>query len=159
MYSLTDSVATASGPLLVEVAKTPGASLGVALTTSVCCNKQVIVIDKIKSASIADRWVPQQVSAGQHTCHAHSYNMHTYILLHTERKKNPLANFYKFHIRKKLSVVSLKIITPWSATSLQNVTSCRLPMCSLSIGKKQTNKQNTFIYCAPQKISSGFDTK
>jgi hypothetical protein len=53
--SLTDSVATASGPLLVEVAKTPGASLGVALTTSMCCNKQVIVIDKIKSASIADR--------------------------------------------------------------------------------------------------------
>ncbi|PNI28434.1 GRIP1 isoform 15, partial [Pan troglodytes] len=48
------SVATASGPLLVEVAKTPGASLGVALTTSMCCNKQVIVIDKIKSASIAD---------------------------------------------------------------------------------------------------------
>uniref|UniRef100_A0A4X1W2M8 PDZ domain-containing protein n=1 Tax=Sus scrofa TaxID=9823 RepID=A0A4X1W2M8_PIG len=43
------------GPLLVEVAKTPGASLGVALTTSMCCNKQVIVIDKIKSASIADR--------------------------------------------------------------------------------------------------------
>ncbi|PKU48547.1 hypothetical protein llap_1175 [Limosa lapponica baueri] len=50
-----DSVATASGPLLVEVAKTPGAALGVALTTSMCCNKQVIVIDKIKSASIADR--------------------------------------------------------------------------------------------------------
>lgn len=53
--SSIDSVATASGPLLVEVAKTPGASLGVALTTSMCCNKQVIVIDKIKSASIADR--------------------------------------------------------------------------------------------------------
>lgn len=57
MCSSVDSVATASGPLLVEVAKTPGASLGVALTTSMCCNKQVIVIDKIKSASIADRWV------------------------------------------------------------------------------------------------------
>ncbi|XP_075408902.1 glutamate receptor-interacting protein 1 isoform X1 [Tenrec ecaudatus] len=53
--SVMDSVATASGPLLVEVAKTPGASLGVALNTSMCCNKQVIVIDKIKSASIADR--------------------------------------------------------------------------------------------------------
>ncbi|XP_059672058.1 glutamate receptor-interacting protein 1 isoform X1 [Gavia stellata] len=53
--SVMDSVATASGPLLVEVAKTPGAALGVALTTSMCCNKQVIVIDKIKSASIADR--------------------------------------------------------------------------------------------------------
>ncbi|XP_032855838.2 glutamate receptor-interacting protein 1 isoform X6 [Tyto alba] len=53
--SVMDSVATASGPLLVEVAKTPGAALGLALTTSMCCNKQVIVIDKIKSASIADR--------------------------------------------------------------------------------------------------------
>ncbi|XP_039770065.1 glutamate receptor-interacting protein 1 isoform X8 [Ornithorhynchus anatinus] len=53
--SVMDSVATASGPLLVEVAKTPGASLGVALTTSMCSNKQVIVIDKIKPASIADR--------------------------------------------------------------------------------------------------------
>ncbi|KAM5288381.1 glutamate receptor-interacting protein 1 isoform 10-T10 [Ctenodactylus gundi] len=53
--SVMDSVATASGPLLVEVAKTPGASLGVVLSTSMCCNKQVIVIDKIKSASIADR--------------------------------------------------------------------------------------------------------
>ncbi|XP_015138269.1 glutamate receptor-interacting protein 1 isoform X4 [Gallus gallus] len=53
--SVMDSVSTASGPLLVEVAKTPGAALGVALSTSMCCNKQVIVIDKIKSASIADR--------------------------------------------------------------------------------------------------------
>ncbi|XP_044535139.1 glutamate receptor-interacting protein 1 [Gracilinanus agilis] len=54
-FVIRDSVATASGPLLVEVAKTPGSSLGVALSTSMCCNKQVIIIDKIKSASIADR--------------------------------------------------------------------------------------------------------
>ncbi|XP_066447694.1 glutamate receptor-interacting protein 1 isoform X9 [Eleutherodactylus coqui] len=53
--SVMDSVSTASGPLLVEVAKTPGSNLGVALTTSMYCSKQVIVIDKIKSASIADR--------------------------------------------------------------------------------------------------------
>ncbi|XP_066580709.1 glutamate receptor-interacting protein 1 isoform X4 [Amia ocellicauda] len=53
--SIMDSIATASGPLLVEVAKSPGSSLGVALTTSMYCNKQVIVIDKIKPASIADR--------------------------------------------------------------------------------------------------------
>ncbi|XP_015265988.1 PREDICTED: glutamate receptor-interacting protein 1 [Gekko japonicus] len=53
--SIMDSVATASGPLLVEVAKTAGSALGVALSTSMCCSKQVIVIDKIKSASIADR--------------------------------------------------------------------------------------------------------
>lgn len=64
---LTDSVATASGPLLVEVAKTPGAALGVALSTSMCCNKQVIVIDKIKPASIADRWVwPRAGTAGSY---------------------------------------------------------------------------------------------
>ncbi|XP_058045627.1 glutamate receptor-interacting protein 1 [Ahaetulla prasina] len=53
--SVMDSVTTASGPLLVEVAKTAGSALGVALSTSLCCSKQVIVIDKIKSASIADR--------------------------------------------------------------------------------------------------------
>ncbi|XP_055368078.1 glutamate receptor-interacting protein 1 isoform X14 [Betta splendens] len=53
--SVMDSVATASGPLLVEVAKASGSSLGVALSTSMFCNKQVIVIDKVKPASIADR--------------------------------------------------------------------------------------------------------
>ncbi|XP_069485836.1 glutamate receptor-interacting protein 1 isoform X4 [Ambystoma mexicanum] len=53
--SVMDSVSTASGPLIVEVAKTVGSCLGVALSTSMYCNKQVIIIDKIKSASIADR--------------------------------------------------------------------------------------------------------
>ncbi|XP_078532545.1 glutamate receptor-interacting protein 1 isoform X7 [Lissotriton helveticus] len=53
--SVMDSVSTASGPLHVEVAKTTGSCLGVALSTSMYCNKQVIIIDKIKSASIADR--------------------------------------------------------------------------------------------------------
>lgn len=53
--SIMDSVATASGPLLVEVAKATGSSLGVALSTSMFCSKQVIVIDKVKPASIADR--------------------------------------------------------------------------------------------------------
>ncbi|XP_056604015.1 glutamate receptor-interacting protein 1 isoform X10 [Triplophysa dalaica] len=52
---IKDSVATASGPLLVEVAKTMGSSLGLALSTSMYCNKQVIIIDKVKPASIADR--------------------------------------------------------------------------------------------------------
>lgn len=53
---LSDSIATASGPLLVEVAKATGSSLGVALSTSMFCNKQVIIIDKVKPASIADRY-------------------------------------------------------------------------------------------------------
>ncbi|XP_051911686.1 glutamate receptor-interacting protein 1 isoform X3 [Hippocampus zosterae] len=53
--SVMDSVSSASGPLLVEVAKATGSSLGVALSSSTFCNKQVIVIDKVKPASIADR--------------------------------------------------------------------------------------------------------
>lgn len=50
-----DSIATASGPLLVEVVKSMGSSLGLALSTSVYCNKQVVIIEKVKPASIADR--------------------------------------------------------------------------------------------------------
>lgn len=56
VLALLDSVATASGPLLVEVAKAAGSSLGVALSTSMFCSKQVIIIDKVKPASIADRY-------------------------------------------------------------------------------------------------------
>ncbi|XP_064198418.1 glutamate receptor-interacting protein 1-like isoform X2 [Anguilla rostrata] len=53
--SVMDSIATASGPLLVEVVKSMGSSLGLALSTSVYCNKQVVIIEKVKPASIADR--------------------------------------------------------------------------------------------------------
>ncbi|XP_057710553.1 glutamate receptor-interacting protein 1 isoform X2 [Corythoichthys intestinalis] len=53
--SVMESVSSASGPLLVEVAKATGSSLGVALSSSMFCSKQVIVIDKVKPASIADR--------------------------------------------------------------------------------------------------------
>lgn len=51
----TDTVTNASGPLLVEIAKSPGASLGITLTTATYRSKQVIVIDKIKPASVVDR--------------------------------------------------------------------------------------------------------
>ncbi|XP_030633046.1 glutamate receptor-interacting protein 2 [Chanos chanos] len=53
--SIMDSVTNASGPLLVEIAKSPGAALGITLTTATHRNKQVIVIDKIKAASVVDR--------------------------------------------------------------------------------------------------------
>ncbi|XP_061107680.1 glutamate receptor-interacting protein 1-like isoform X2 [Conger conger] len=53
--SVMDSIATASGPLLVDVVKSMGSSLGLALSTSVYCNKQVVIIEKVKPASIADR--------------------------------------------------------------------------------------------------------
>ncbi|XP_061474423.1 glutamate receptor-interacting protein 2 isoform X6 [Rhineura floridana] len=53
--SIMDTVANASGPLLVEIAKTPGSALGITLATNTHRNKQVIVIDKIKPASVVDR--------------------------------------------------------------------------------------------------------
>lgn len=55
-----DTVANASGPLLVEIAKTPGSTLGITLTTTTHRNKQVIVIDKIKPASVVDRYRSEQ---------------------------------------------------------------------------------------------------
>lgn len=53
--SLSDTVANASGPLLVEIAKSPGATLGITLTSANHRNKQVIVIDRVKPGSVVDR--------------------------------------------------------------------------------------------------------
>ncbi|OXB54244.1 hypothetical protein ASZ78_009839 [Callipepla squamata] len=53
--TIMDTVTNASGPLLVEIAKTPGSTLGITLTTTTHRNKQVVVIDKIKPASVVDR--------------------------------------------------------------------------------------------------------
>uniref|UniRef100_A0A3Q2Z833 Glutamate receptor interacting protein 2a n=1 Tax=Hippocampus comes TaxID=109280 RepID=A0A3Q2Z833_HIPCM len=49
------AVQRASGPLLVEIAKGTSSGLGLSLTTSIFRNKQVIIIDKIKPASVAER--------------------------------------------------------------------------------------------------------
>lgn len=68
VFHFSDSVATASGPLLVEVAKATGSSLGVALSTSMFCNKQVIIIDKVKPASIADRYLTSDPYMCQCVC-------------------------------------------------------------------------------------------
>lgn len=59
LFCVLDTVANASGPLLVEIAKTPGSALGITLATSTHRNKQVIVIDKIKPASVVDRYKTQ----------------------------------------------------------------------------------------------------
>ncbi|XP_071984442.1 glutamate receptor-interacting protein 2 isoform X6 [Engystomops pustulosus] len=53
--ALMDTVTNASGPLLVEIAKTPGSTLGISLSTGAHRNKQVIIIDKVKPASVVDR--------------------------------------------------------------------------------------------------------
>ncbi|CAL8367803.1 unnamed protein product [Lota lota] len=54
--SVMEAVQQASGPLLVEIVKGPSnASLGISLATAVFRNKQVIIIDKIKGASVVER--------------------------------------------------------------------------------------------------------
>lgn len=60
---LADAVANASGPLLVEIKKTPGADLGIILAKSTHRKKPVMCIDRIKPASIADRWAQPQPNA------------------------------------------------------------------------------------------------
>lgn len=52
----SDKTAGSSGPRLVEVEKAPGASLGISLASAAHRDKQVIVIEKIKAASAADRY-------------------------------------------------------------------------------------------------------
>ncbi|KAK2493658.1 hypothetical protein MC885_000641 [Smutsia gigantea] len=53
--AIPDTVASASGPLIVEITKTPGSTLGISLTTGSHRNKSVITIDRIKPASVVDR--------------------------------------------------------------------------------------------------------
>ncbi|XP_029007795.1 glutamate receptor-interacting protein 2 isoform X4 [Betta splendens] len=53
--TIMDTLANASGPLLVEIAKSPGATLGITLTSASHRNKQVIVIDRVKPGSVVDR--------------------------------------------------------------------------------------------------------
>ncbi|KAI4563529.1 hypothetical protein MJG53_016103 [Ovis ammon polii x Ovis aries] len=53
--AIPDTVTNASGPLIVEITKTPGSALGISLTTGSHRNKPVITIDRIKPASVVDR--------------------------------------------------------------------------------------------------------
>uniref|UniRef100_A0AAV2M4L6 PDZ domain-containing protein n=1 Tax=Knipowitschia caucasica TaxID=637954 RepID=A0AAV2M4L6_KNICA len=53
--TIMDTVTNASGPLLVEIAKSPGAMLGITLTSTTHRNKQVIIIDRVKAGSVVDR--------------------------------------------------------------------------------------------------------
>lgn len=64
----SDTVTNASGPLLVEIAKTPGATLGITLTSANHRNKQVIVIDRVKAASVVDRYVHNRLICSTFAC-------------------------------------------------------------------------------------------
>uniref|UniRef100_H0WCC8 Glutamate receptor interacting protein 2 n=1 Tax=Cavia porcellus TaxID=10141 RepID=H0WCC8_CAVPO len=56
-YDVTapDLVAGTTGPLMVEIVKTPGCALGISLTAGYHRNKPVITVDRIKPASVVDR--------------------------------------------------------------------------------------------------------
>ncbi|TTP91406.1 Glutamate receptor-interacting protein 2 [Bagarius yarrelli] len=54
-FVLRESVQQSSGPLQVEIMKSAGSVLGLSLTTALYRNKQVITIQKIKPASVAER--------------------------------------------------------------------------------------------------------
>ncbi|XP_056880905.1 glutamate receptor-interacting protein 2-like [Takifugu flavidus] len=60
-----DTVTNASGPLLVEIAKSPGATLGVTLTSANHRNKPVIVIDGSK---LAAWWTDVELCTLETTC-------------------------------------------------------------------------------------------
>ncbi|XP_061689480.1 glutamate receptor-interacting protein 2 [Syngnathoides biaculeatus] len=53
--TIMDTMTNASGPLLVEMAKPPGATLGITLTSASHRNKRVIVIERVKPGSVVDR--------------------------------------------------------------------------------------------------------
>jgi len=53
--SIVDQVQNATGPLLIEVAKPPGSSLGISLSISIINQRHCIVISEVKAGSIADR--------------------------------------------------------------------------------------------------------
>ncbi|KAM9800049.1 glutamate receptor-interacting protein 2 [Syngnathus typhle] len=50
-----DTLTNASGPLLVEMAKPPGAALGITLASAGHRGKRVIVIERVKPGSVVDR--------------------------------------------------------------------------------------------------------
>lgn len=50
-----DSLSNASGPLLVEISRSPGSCLGLSLTSANHCNQQVIVVERVRSGSVVDR--------------------------------------------------------------------------------------------------------
>ncbi|XP_064605034.1 glutamate receptor-interacting protein 1-like isoform X3 [Liolophura sinensis] len=53
--SVMSAVQNATGPLLVEIDKTPGSSLGIDLSQSSYQNRRCVCVDRIKPASVADR--------------------------------------------------------------------------------------------------------
>ena len=55
VFSFPEAVQKATGPLLIELDKTPGAALGISLSHARHKGKHCVCIDSIRPMSIADR--------------------------------------------------------------------------------------------------------
>ncbi|CAF1078989.1 unnamed protein product [Didymodactylos carnosus] len=53
--AVVDSVKHATGPLLIEIEKSPGSTIGISLTQKWIRGRSIIIVDNVKPASIADR--------------------------------------------------------------------------------------------------------
>lgn len=56
-----ETVQNADGPLLVEISRSIGCDLGIALKQILVCGKPVIILDTIYTASIAERFVEEHM--------------------------------------------------------------------------------------------------
>ncbi|XP_067906581.1 glutamate receptor-interacting protein 1 isoform X3 [Heterodontus francisci] len=149
--SVMDSVANASGPLMVEVAKTPGSSLGIVLTTSLYCNKQVIVIDKIKAASITDRCGALHV--GDHILSIDGTSMEyctlaeaTQLLASTsEHVKLELLPYHQTRLTLKGPEHAALVSTSFSPTSMSAYSLSSLNMGTLPRNLYPTSPRGTLM--------------
>lgn len=93
---ISDSVQKSSGPLQVDIARSAGSVLGLSLTTSLYRNKQVITIQKIKPASVADRWAHTNADK---TIHEKNH-IHKYITTNVQKHGPPLQARFRHWIKK-----------------------------------------------------------
>lgn len=56
LYAYLDAVENASGPLLVEIDKTPGSALGIELSQSTYQSKPCVCVESVRAMSVADRY-------------------------------------------------------------------------------------------------------
>ncbi|XP_064175362.1 glutamate receptor-interacting protein 1-like isoform X6 [Anguilla rostrata] len=147
--SIMDSIATASGPLLVEVAKSLGSSLGVALSTSMYCNKQVIIIDKVKPASIADRC--GALHAGDHILSVDGTSMEFCSLAEATQLLASACEHVKMEIlphqqtRLALKGPEQALGSPFSPTSMSAYSLSSLTMGALPRNVYPTSPRGTML--------------
>uniref|UniRef100_A0A8C9VT04 Glutamate receptor interacting protein 1 n=1 Tax=Scleropages formosus TaxID=113540 RepID=A0A8C9VT04_SCLFO len=141
--SVMDSIATASGPLLVEVAKPLGSSLGIALSTSMYCNKQVIIIDKVKPASIADRC--GALHAGDHILSVDGSSMEYCTLVEATQLLANACDHVKMeilpHHQTRLALKSSEQGELVLGSSFSNSSMSAYSLSSLSMGTLPRNLQ------------------